>query len=123
MMAKKLQRNIDYHAAMAEYYQDMVDEKANKEEDTKKEDKPSDTKPPAQQQQAQQGDKKPTASAKPPQEDPNKILADLHAEVVKQLEPVLKAGVEMPGVLIAQQQAPIRRNESPDLKPSAGRFH
>jgi hypothetical protein len=108
---KKLQRNIDYHAAMAEYYQDKVDGK-KKNGDSAKESPPS-----------KEGSRKPTASAQPPQTDQDQVLAELHAGVVEQLMPILRAGAEPDAIATAQQSMPLRRNESADLKPAAGRFH
>jgi len=105
-MLKKLERNISYHAAMAEYY----DEEVKKSKEHPKEG----TAAPANSRST-----KPTASASPPKPDQNQVLADLHAGVVKQLMPVLLAGSKPPTAV----PPPIRRDEMPELKPSAGRFH
>jgi hypothetical protein len=107
-MAKKLQRNIDYHASMAEHYQGKVDDKKKNGESPPKENSRS---------------TKPTASAQPPQTDQDQVLAELHAGVVEQLMPILKAGVELDAIATAQQSMPVQRNLSGDLKPSAGRLH
>jgi len=106
---KKLQRNIDYHAAMAEHYQGIVDEKKKKAEESP---------PPAPTRSA-----KPTASAAPPPKDQDQVLADLHKGVVEQLMPILIAGSEPEAIVTAQSSMPVRRNESNDLKPAAGRLH
>jgi len=104
---KKLQRNIDYHAAMAEHYKDIVDDKKKKAEESP---------PPAR-------SSRPTASAAPPPKDPDQVLAELHAGVVEQLKPILIAGAEPEAIVTAQQSHPVQRNMSSDLKPAAGRLH
>lgn len=109
-MQKKLQRNIDYHAAMAEHYTDLVKEAAEKA-------------PPPSPPPAHGRDTRPTASASPPKPDSNKVLADLHTEVVKQLMPIINAGAQPSAIANAQAQQTIRRNPSGDVKPSAGRFN
>jgi len=101
---KKLARNMEYHAAMADYY----GSKGKDEKPAAKSDAKTDTKP--------------TASARPPAMDQNKVLAALHAGVVKQLQHVL-ATPEIPGILVAQANQPVQRNPSPDVRPAAGRFH
>jgi hypothetical protein len=105
-MRKKLERNLAYHAAMAEYYGDRAKQAES---------------------QAPTGNARstrPTASASPPKPDnPAKVLADLHAGVVAQLQPILDAAPVIPAIVQASATRMIRRNESPDLKPAAGIFH
>lgn len=107
-MRKKLERNIQYHAAMAEYHQGQLDKKKPKEEG-------------AGPAPATRSSAKPTASAHPPKPDSDEVLAKTHSEVCKQLQEVLDKEPAIPAIVTAAP--PVQRNMSGDLKPSAGRFH
>lgn len=99
----KLERNLQYHQNMADYYAEEAKKSAPK----------ADAKP---------ADKRPVASAASPPVDQNKILHDIHADVVKQLKHVLSTPA-VPRILVASAAMPVVRNTSPELKPNAGRFH
>lgn len=109
-MRKKLERNLQYHAAMAEYHQEQLDAR-------KKESPP----PPAP--TVPRSTAKPTASASPPKVDADELLAKTHSEVVKQLQDLLDKEPIVPAILTAEQTLPVQRNLSGDLKPTAGKFH
>jgi len=106
-MLKKLERNIAYYSAMAEYHGD----EAKKKQDAAKE-------PPKEGTASNSRSTKPTASASPPKPDPDQVLHDLYTEAAKQLTPILLgASKALP------TPPPIRRDEMPELKPMAGHFH
>jgi hypothetical protein len=102
-MRKKLERNIQYHAAMAEYHGDEAKKK-------------QDAAPP-------DGTQQPTASASPPAPDPDAKLADTHSETVSQLQALIDAEPIIPAIVSAQQSRPVMRNMSADVRPSSGVFH
>jgi len=113
-MRKKLERNIQYHAAMADYHQGEVDARAQKT--------PPQESPP----ESDNHRRRPTASASPPppkQGDADEKLATTHTEVVKQLQALLDNEPVTPAIVTAAQNRPLQRNLSSDVKPSAGRFH
>jgi hypothetical protein len=101
-MRKKLERNIQYHAAMAEYHgkQDAPEEAEASEEDSEK-----------------------TASARPSRPSADEILCEMHTEVAKQLQSVLDAEPATPVIVSLSQNRTVTRNSGFDLKPSAGVYH
>jgi hypothetical protein len=114
-MRKKLERNIAYHAAMAEYHGEEFKNK-HKEEEPKEGAREG-------HRENQHPRARPTASAQPPKPDTDQYLHELHAGVVAQLQPLLDAEPLTPAIVTASQNQPVSRNLSGDLKPSAGRFH
>ena len=119
VMRKKLERNAQYHASMAEHYDEELKKKAAaKEAAAATATAPATTTTNTRSTRA-------TASATPPKQeepDPDQVLRDLHAEVVKQLQPIL-ATPPYPAIIEAERNRTIFRNASPDLRPSAGVFH
>jgi hypothetical protein len=103
-MRLKLERNIEYHSAMAEFHQGEVDAKAAKAGDTS-------------------GGGQMTASASPPQPDPDEKMAAIHKDTAAQLQALVDAEPLQPAIVTAQQSRPVFRNLSGDVKPSAGVFH
>jgi len=108
-MRKKLERNVQYHAAMAEYHGDALKKKGEEHKE------------PASREQSRST--KPTASAHPPQPDSDQVLHDMHSEVVKSLQEILDKEPLAPAIIDAEANRPVRRNLSGDLKPSAGVWH
>lgn len=114
-MRKKLERNLQYHAATAEYYQGQLDAKKKKAEESGVGPGPA--------AHTRSSSAKPTASATPPKADPDELLATMHGEVAKQLQEILDKEPLTPAIVTAASKQPVHRNMSPDLKPTAGRFH
>jgi regulator of protease activity HflC (stomatin/prohibitin superfamily) len=93
MMRMKLDRNRQYHAAVAEYHSDQAKAAAEAE-----------------------GAPPPVEGA-PPSNDQK--LAETHAEAAKQIQDLLDATpIAAPG-----PSSPISRNTSPDVRPTSGVFH
>jgi hypothetical protein len=90
---------------MADYHQGEVDAKAAKAAES----------PPAEGQV--------TASAAPPQPDPDEKLAATHSETAAQLQALIDAEPLTPAIVTAQQSRPVTRSLSGDVLPSSGRFH
>jgi hypothetical protein len=106
-MRAKLVRNIQYHEQTRDYYADEV--KKEKEE-----------KPPAP-AHPPRGATGAVASPPKPLQSAAEKLAEMHADVVKQLEAVLAADL----ALDPKPSSPLlpQRNPGFGLKPTAGVFH
>lgn len=122
-MRRKLERNAEYHGAMAAFYTEQ--DKKKKEAEAKK------AQPAPRSGTARSGstshpptDEHPAAAAppKPPQSSEEK-LAEMHGDVAKQLSAVLAASRVSNAVNMVKNAPRPLRNGSPELKPSAGRFH
>jgi hypothetical protein len=116
VMRKKLERNIQYHAAMAEYHQGESDKKAASAANAT-------VTPPPEENGGGRRSRQPTASASPPKPDADEVLAITHSEVVKQLQDLLDKEPAIPAIVAAEQSRPVRRDAGSGVKPSAGVFH
>jgi hypothetical protein len=111
---KKLERNLAYHAAMAEYHGEQFKSRQPKEEP--KQEPPKEGEPQVHRARL-------TATAQPPKPDTDQYLAELHAGVVEQLQSVLDAEPLVPAIVTVAQDRLVTRNLSGDIKPNAGRLH
>jgi len=104
----KLLRNIDFHIAMAEHYKKQAEDEAKA---------PAPAAEPHDERQ--RGSR--AAPPKPPESAAQK-LAQMHDEVVKQLQAVVAAAPEIPAIDLARMTPHPLRNQSSDILPSAGQL-
>ena len=118
-MIRKLQRNRDYHAAVADFYKQQDDAEKKAAADAAA---ATTTTRATRATAAAAATDAPAEPPKPEQSSAAK-LAEMHADVVAQIEGVLATASGPPAIHAAMAERQIRRNASPELKPSAGRFH